>query len=387
MTFFNFLTPEQQDWRETCFRFMERRITREYIRECDMGREYYHDGYAKIVNEGWHSLLIPAELGGSGAGPIEYALMCEAGGRYGYDFVAAVVGTPSFTAQNLINHANEDQIDRFIKPYVAGQKRFAIGISEPQAGSDAAATQTRAVRDGDDYVITGAKQWISGSGVDGAVILMLVRTDPDVGKHEGLSTILIPNDLDGMTFRKLNTLARRGTGTYQVFLDEVRVPAANLLGKEGQGWEIIGGNLELERIACAAGYLGCAQQAVDDALLYAHQREQFGQPIYQFQVLKHMLADMQTEVDAARLIVYRAAATVEAGQNALREVSMAKLFASETLAKVSRQGVQIMGGHGMLPEADMERYFREGMQSTIGGGTSQIQRSIIAKTMHQALKV
>jgi alkylation response protein AidB-like acyl-CoA dehydrogenase len=386
MSFFNFLTEEQQAWRDTCYEFMDRQITREYIRECDMAREYYHEGYRKIVAQGWHSLIIPAELGGSGASAMEYALMCEAGGRFGYDFVAAVVGTPSFTAQNLINYANPEQLDRFIKPFVNGEKRFAIGISEPEAGSDAAATATRAVRDGDDYVVTGAKQWISGSGVDGAVIVMLVRTDPAAAKHAGLSTLLIPNDLPGLSFNKLKTLARRATGTYQVFLDEVRVPAANLLGAEGQGWEIIGSNLELERIACAAGYLGGAQQAVDDALLYAHQRHQFGQPIYQFQVLKHMLADMQTAVDAARLMVYRAAATVAAGQPALREVSMAKLFASETLATVSRSGVQIMGGHGMLPEADMERHFREGMQATVGGGTSQIQRSIIARTMHEALR-
>jgi alkylation response protein AidB-like acyl-CoA dehydrogenase len=386
VTFLNFLTEDQIAWRENCFRFMERAITREYIREHDMAREYYHEGYEKIVKEGWHSLIVPTELGGSGAGPMEYALMCEAGGRFGYDFVAAVVGTPSFTAQNLVKFATEDQLERFIAPFVAGKNRFAIGISEPQAGSDAAATATRAVRDGDDYVITGAKQWISGSGVPGAVILMLVRTDPTAGKHKGLSCILIPNDLPGMTFNKLNTLARRGMGTYQVFLDDVRVPASNLLGKEGQGWEIIGSNLELERIACAAGYVGCAQQAVDDAMLYANQREQFGQPIYQFQVIKHMLADMQTEVDAARLILYRAAATMEAGQDALREVSMAKLLASETLQKVSRQGIQILGGHGMLPEADMERYFREGMQSTVGGGTSQIQRSIIAKTMLAELR-
>ena len=385
MAFWNYLTDEQQAWRRNCMRFMEREITREYIREHDMERSYYHEGYEKIVKEGWHSLLIPEELGGSGADPMSYALMCEAGARYGYDFVAAVVGTPSFTAQNLIKFGNADQLDRFIKPYVAGEIKFSIGISEPEAGSDAASTQTRAVRDGDHYVITGAKQWISGSGLDGAHILMLVRTNPDAPKHQGLSTIIVPNNLPGITLNKLKTLARRGMGTYQVFLDEVRVPVSNRLGAEGQGWEIIGSNLELERIAGSSGYMGNAQQAVDDALLYATQRQQFGKPIYEFQVLKHMLADMQTEVDAARLICYRAAAMVSAGVPALREVSMAKLFASETLQKVARQGVQIMGGHGMLPEADMERYFREGMQSTIGGGTSQIQRSIIAGTMRKSL--
>jgi acyl-CoA dehydrogenase len=386
MSFFNFLTEDQQEWRDNCYRFMEREITREYVRECDMAREYYFEGYDKIVKEGWHSLLMPEEIGGSDAGPMEYAVMCEAGGRYGYDFVAAVVGTPSFTAQNLIKYGNADQIDRFIKPFIAGDLRFCIGISEPEAGSDAAATKTRAVRDGDEYVITGAKQWISGSGLPNAHILMLVRTDPDAPKHKGLSTIVVPVASEGITLNKLNTLARRGMGTYQVFLDEVRVPVENRIGDEGQGWEVIGGNLELERIACAAGYTGGAQQAVDDALLYATQREQFGQPIYEFQVLKHMLADMQTEVDAARLLTYRAAALVAEGKPALREVSMAKLFASETLLSVGRRGVQILGGHGMLPEADMERYFREGIQSTVGGGTSQIQRTIIARTMRDALK-
>jgi len=381
MAFQNFLTEEQQAWRETCYRFMEKEITREYIRKCDMDREYYYEGYEKIAKAGWLGLLVPKEMGGLGGNGTDYALMCEAAARYSFDFTGGVVGLVTFTAQNLVTYGNDDQRKRYLEPYLKGKTRFAIGISEPQAGSDASATRTRAVRDGDDYVITGLKQWTSGSGAKDAVIFMLVRTDPNSEKHKGLSTILVPNNLPGMELRKLKTLARRGTGTYQVFLDNVRVPAANLVGKEGQGWEIIGAHLELERIAAASGYVGCAQQAVDDALQYAHQREQFGQPIYNFQVIKHMLADMQTEVDAARLLVYRAAATHDAGQSALREVSMAKLYASETLQKVGRMGVQIMGGFGMLPEADMERYFREGMQATVGGGTSQIQRSVIAKTM------
>jgi alkylation response protein AidB-like acyl-CoA dehydrogenase len=154
-----------------------------------------------------------------------------------------------------------------------------------------------------------------------------------------------------------------------------------LLGDPGQGWPIIADHLELERIAVSAGYVGNAQQAVDDALRYAHERVQFDRPIFEFQVIRHMLADMQTKVDAARLLVYRAAEMASRHEPGAKETSMAKLFASETLQEVSRMGMQILGGHGMLPEADMERYFREGMQSTIGGGTSQIQRTIIAKAM------
>ena len=179
----------------------------------------------------------------------------------------------------------------------------------------------------------------------------------------------------------MSTLSRRATGTNEIFVDDVRVEREQLIGEPGQGWAIITDHLELERIAVSAGYVGNAQQAVDDALRYAHERVQFDKPIFDFQVIRHMLADMQTQVDAARLLVYRAADLATRGVPCSREVSMAKLFASETLQTVTRNGMQILGGHAMLPDADMERYFREGMQSTIGGGTSQIQRTIIAKSM------
>jgi len=193
--------------------------------------------------------------------------------------------------------------------------------------------------------------------------------------------LLVPNDTKGLDIRRLPTMARRATGTTEIFVDDAWVPDANMMGEPGDGWSIITDHLELERIAVSAAYVGNAQQAVSDALRYAHERIQFDQPIYDFQVIRHMLADMQTAVDASRLMVYRAADMASRGLSCSREVSMAKLMASETLQTVTRQGMQILGGHSMLPESDMERYFREGMQSTIGGGTSQIQRSIIAKAM------
>ena len=381
MSFGNFLTEEQQQWRETCHRVMDKEITREYIRECDMNREYYYEGFQKLHDLGMTTMLIPEELGGMGADSMSYVLFNEAMGKYSVDFVAAL-GVSQFTAQNLVKYGTDEQKEKFLRPFVEGDGRFAVSISEPHAGSDAAAASTRAVKEGDEYSITGLKQWCSGSSARNCIICMLVRTDPNAPKRDGLSILIVPNDTPNMELRKLKTLARRGTGTNQIFLDGAKVPASNLLGKEGQGWKIITGHLALERVAVAAGYVGCAQQAVDDALAYAHQREAFGQPIFKFQTLRHMLADMQTEVDAARLLTYRAAAMMDAGQDPMREVSMAKLHASETLQKVTRQGIQIMGGHGMLPEADMERYFREGMQSTIGGGTSEIQRTLIAQTMN-----
>jgi alkylation response protein AidB-like acyl-CoA dehydrogenase len=375
----NFLNEQQSLWRQTVDRMMDEQITREYIRSCDQNREYPYDGYAKLAKSDYMRLLIPEENGGHGGTIFDYALMCEGLGKYGFDFATSVL-VPTFTAMNLVKFGSEDQKARYLEPFMSGALRFSISISEPSAGSDAASTKTRAWRDGDHYVIKGQKLWCSGAAARDVVIAMLVRTD-QASKHKGLSVLLVPNDTKGLDIRKLPTLARRATGTTEIFVDEVRVPVGQLLGAEGQGWEIITDHLELERIAVSAAYVGNAQTAVSDAFRYARDRVQFDRPIFDFQVIKHMLADMQTQVDAARLLVYRAAEIASRCVPCSGEVAMAKLFASETLQTVSRMGMQILGGHSMLPEADMERYFREGMQCTIGGGTSQIQRSIIAKSM------
>tara|TARA_R110000751_G_scaffold24824_7_gene68020 strand:- start:428 stop:1573 length:1146 start_codon:yes stop_codon:yes gene_type:complete len=376
----NFLSSEQRAWHETVDRFMEKEVTREYIREHDMERAYPYEAYEKIANEGWLRLLIPEDHGGFGGDIFDYALMCEGLGKFGFDFATSVL-VPTFTAMNIVKFGSDAQKEAYLEPFMSGAIRFSISISEPNAGSDAASTRTRARRDGDEYVIKGQKLWCSGAAARDVKIAMLVRTDPEAAKHKGLSVLIVPNETHGLDIRKLPTLARRSTGTTEIFVDEARVPVANRLGAEGQGWEIITDHLELERVAVAAAYVGNAQTAVNDALAYSHQRVQFDQPIFEFQVIRHMLADMQTQVDAARLLVYRAAELAARHESCAKEVAMAKLFASETLQTVSRQGMQILGGHSMLPEADMERYFREGMQCTIGGGTSQIQRAIISKAM------
>ncbi|WP_442593516.1 acyl-CoA dehydrogenase family protein [Parapusillimonas sp. JC17] len=376
----NFLTEEQTLWHETVARVMEKEVTREYVRQCDIDRQYPYEAYEKIARMGWLRLLIPEEQGGDGGTIFDYALMCEGLARYGFDFATAFM-VSTFTAMNIVKYGTPEQREKYLVPFMKGEVRFSISISEPSAGSDAANTKTRAEADGDHWTIRGQKLWCSGAAAKDAVIAMLVRTDKEATKHRGLSVLLVPNDTPGVDIRKLPTMARRATGTTEIFLDGAKVPAGNMLGTPGMGWSIITDHLELERIAVAAAYVGNAQQAVTDALRYAHERIQFDKSIFEFQVLRHMLADMQTSVDAARLLVYRAADMATRGEACSREVSMAKLFASETLQTVTRNGMQILGGHSMLPEADMERYFREGMQSTIGGGTSQIQRTIIAKSL------
>lgn len=376
----NFLTDEQRMWKEQVDRFMEREIGREYIRRCDINREYPYQGYEKIARQDWLRLLIPEDHGGFGGTIFDYALMCEGLSRYGFDFATGFM-VSTFTAMNIVKFGAPSQKQKYLERFMRGEIRFSISISEPQAGSDAANTKTRAIADDDGWRLRGQKLWCSGASAKNAIIAMLVRSDPAAKKHAGLSVFLVPNDSPGLDVRRLPTLSRRATGTTEIFVDDVRVDREQLIGELGQGWSIITDHLELERIAVSAGYVGNAQQAVDDALRYANERIQFERPIFDFQVIRHMLADMQTQVDAARLLVYRAADMATRGLPCAKEVSMGKLFASETLQTVTRNGMQIMGGHAMLPEADMERYFREGMQSTIGGGTSQIQRTIIAKAM------
>ena len=376
----NFLTPEQEMWRATVERFVDEEIGRDYIRNCDRERKYPYEAYEKVAKQGWLGILFSEESGGLGGDIMDYALMCEGLAKYGFDFSTGLM-VATFTAMNVEKFGTLEQKERYIQPFLDGDIRFSISISEPGAGSDAASTKTRARRDGNGWVVNGQKLWCSGAAADNAILAMLTRTDPDAPKHKGLSVFLIPNDTEGLDIRKLPTMARRATGTTEIFVDDVKLPADALLGTENDGWKIITDHLELERVAVAAAYVGNAQTAVDDALRYAHERIQFDKPIFDFQVIRHMLADMQTQVDAARLLVYRAASLAAAKTPCMREVSMAKLYASETLQTVTRNGMQILGGHSMLPEADMERYFREGMQSTIGGGTSQIQRTLIAKTM------
>ncbi|REF71949.1 acyl-CoA dehydrogenase family protein [Paracoccus versutus] len=376
----NFLDEGQALWLETVNRFMDDEVTVEYIRKCDMNRDYPYEAYDKIARQGWLGLLFKEEDGGAGGDIFDYTLMAEGLGKYGFDFAAAIL-VPTFTAMNIQKYGSEEQKAQYIKPFIDGKIRFSVSISEPGAGSDASNTATRARRDENgDWIVTGSKLWCSGAAANNTVIAMLVRTDAD-DKHGGLSILLIPNDTPGMVINKLPTLSRHATGTTEIFLDEVKVPGNALLGKEGQGWEIILAHLELERCSVAAAYVGNAQTAVNKATQYAHERIQFGRPIWDFQVLRHMLAERQTEVDAARLLCYRAARMAAAKIPCSREVSMAKLYGSETLKQCALTGMQVLGGHANLPEADMERYLRESVQSTIGGGTSQIQKTIISKSM------
>ncbi len=374
------LVPEQKMWRDIVNRFMDERVTREYVRACDRERRYPYEAYRMVAEQGWLGLVVPEAYEGAGADVMTYVLFCEAFGKYGFDFSAAF-SVPTFTVMNIVHHGTPEQKAYYLPRFVRGEVRFSISITEPNAGSDAAAVSTRARLEGDEFVLDGQKVFSSAAHAENNVIAMLVRTDPNAPRHEGLSLLLVPNTTPGLELRRLDTVARRATGTNEIFLTGARVPRTNLLGPLGGAWDLIREHLAFERLAVAASYVGNAQTAVDDAVAYARQRVQFGQPIGRFQVIRHMLAQAQTEVDAARLLTYHAATLVEQGAPGVREVSMAKLYASETLYRVATDGMQILGGYAQLPEYDMERYWREGKQAMIGGGSSQIQREIIGRSL------
>ena len=371
-------TDEQRLWHDTLHGFMETEVGRDYTREHDANREFPIEAYKKMAAQGWLGLLVPHELGGSAADPIMFAIFCEAIAKFSLD-TAACIMTSMFTAVNICSHGSEEQKQRHIPRFLRGDAKFAISISEPEAGSDAAAVRTKAELVGEEWVLNGQKLWCSGAHLPDTTISMLARTSPE--RYEGLSLFLIPNTTPGLDIRKMGTLVRRSLGTTEIFLSDVRIPRSNILGDPGKGWRYIGTHLEWERLSLAASYVGNARTALDDTIKYTKERKAFGKPLSSFQVLKHRMAENECEVNAARLLVYYAAAKMARGERALKEVSMAKVYAADTAFKVAFNGMQALGGYAQLPEYDMERYFREAKHGMVGGGANEIQRSIIAKEM------
>jgi alkylation response protein AidB-like acyl-CoA dehydrogenase len=371
-------THEQRLWGDTVHQFMDKEVGREYTREHDASREFPEEVFKKMAQQGWLGLLVDEADGGSAADPIMFALFCEAIGKFSLD-TAACIMTSMFTATNISRHGTPEQKRRYLVPFLAGDAKFSISISEPQSGSDAAAARSTAVLEGEEWVLNGNKVWCSGAHLPNATIAILARTGS--GRYDGFSLFLVPNTSPGLRIKKMNTIVRKSLGTTEFFMDNLRIPKDALLGEAGKGWQYIGEHLEYERLSIAASQVGNARTALDDTIRYTKDRKQFGVPLASFQVLKHRMADNETELAAARLLVYAAACKMARGERAVKEVSMAKLFCSQALFHIAFNGMQALGGYAQLPEYDMERYFREAKHGMVGGGTNEIQRSIIAKEM------
>jgi alkylation response protein AidB-like acyl-CoA dehydrogenase len=369
---------EQRMWNDTVQDFMVRDVGQDYTLEHDLSREFPEDVYRKMADLGWLGLLVPEEQGGMATDPIMFAIFCEAIGKYSLD-TAACIMTSMFTVTNICRHGTPEQKERYVKPFLTGDQKLSISISEPQSGSDAAGGRSTARLEGDEWVLNGNKVWCSGAQLPGAVIAVLARTSQE--RYAGFSMFLVPNDTPGLHIKKMNTLVRKSLGTTEFFMDEMRIPKTALLGEVGKGWQYIGEHLDLERLSIAASQVGNARTALDDTKKYLSERDAFGKKLSSYQVLKHRMADDETELAAARLMVYYAADKLARGEPANADVAKAKLFTAKTLFQIAFNGMQALGGYAQLPEYHMERYFREAKHGMVGGGTNEILRSIIAKSM------
>lgn len=374
------LTDDQRMYRDSLGRVMARLATPDYLSRIDREALYPYEIYDAWVELGLFRIGFPEAYGGIGGDLRDLLLISQDLAYWSYDVYTAY-SVPLYTALTLLKVGSEEQKQEFLPALMEGRLRLSTSISEPAAGSDVSALKTTARRVDGGWVINGQKLWNTAAGSRGNVLQVLARTDASAPPRKGMSMFLVPNDTPGVECRKLDMLGRRATGTYEVFFTDVFVPEHRLVGGLDQGWNGLLACLQTERLLTSAGYVGSAQKVVDLALAYAKEREQFGRAIGEFQSIAHMLADMQTEVDAARLLVQRAAAVILAGRDALREVSMAKLFGSETYAKVANQGMQIFGAYGYSMEFEIQRHFRDARSTTVGAGSSQMQRNAIAATM------
>jgi alkylation response protein AidB-like acyl-CoA dehydrogenase len=332
--------------------------------------------YRRIAELGWLGVAIPEEYGGSGGGMVDLCLFLEEISRG--MIPAGEFGISSIVAGAYERFGTEEQKQEILRGIVAGNVE-AIAMSEPEAGSDVGSLSCRAERVDGHFVINGQKTWISGAH-NAAHILLIARSERTPNKHEGLTMISVPIDAEGMEVRPIETMGGREVN--DVFFTDCEVPVERVLGQEGQAWTQLMAGLNVERLILAAMMLGVGERAFDDTLAYVKERKQFDRPIGSFQALKHRLADLATELECCRLLVYDVARKVDADPERMlpREASMAKLKVTETAKKVALEGMQMMGGYGYASEYDMERHVRTTLVSTIYGGTSEIQREIISKT-------
>lgn len=373
-------TESQNLLRTSVRKMMDGLATPDYVRKLDQQQAYPYDIYDAWADMGLLRMPFPESDGGLGGNSIDMAIISEELSRSSFDFFTAY-GSSVLCGMNILRTGSDEQKRRWLPKLLSGEIKMSVSMSEPDAGSDVGSMHTTARRDGDHWVINGQKLWATGAGAKNNVINVYVKTDTKAHYRQGISMFLVENGAPGLRFRKLDMVGRRCVGTYELFFDNVRVPADRLVGGENNGWNCVLAGLQIERVCSTAGYCGAAQSVVDLALQYAKDRKQFGRPIGTFQAIAHMLADMQTDVDAARMLMWRAAWTLASGRDALKEISMAKLFGSETYVKVSNMGMQVLGAYGYNMEFDMQRHFRDARSTTISAGSSQMQRNLIARLM------
>jgi len=377
------LTEEQNLIRETVRSFAETEVApsaKERDEQDRFDRELMFD---KVAELGLTGIVFPEEYSGAGADYISYAIAVEELSRVCASTGVTLSAHLSLGANPIYLFGTEEQKQQHLVPLALGEKMGAFGLTEPSAGSDAGGTKTTAVIDGEEWVLNGSKIFIT-NGKEAETYIVFARTDKEAKKHHGISAFIVEKGSPGFSFgKKEEKMGIRSSLTYELVFENCRIPKENLLGEEGKGFKVAMKTLEGGRIGIAAQALGIAQGALDAAVEYAGERKQFDTPISNFQGVQFQLADMATQVEAARLLVYQAADRASSGLSYGKESAMAKLFASETAMRVTTQSVQIHGGYGYTREFPVERMMRDAKITEIYEGTSEIQRLVIGAALSQ----
>lgn len=373
------LSEEQAAVRELAENFVAREIT-PHVVEWDRAESVDKSIVKKLGSLGFLGLTVPEEYGGSGGDHLAYCLVTEELGR-GDSSVRGIVSVSlGLVAKTIASWGSEEQKRQWLPRLTAGEAVGCFGLTEPGTGSDAGNLTTKAVRDGGDYVINGSKMFIT-NGTWADVVLLFARTDDTPG-HRGISAFLVPADSPGLTRRTVHgKLGLRGQATAEIVLEDVRVPAATLLGPEGKGFSIAMSALAKGRMSVAAGCVGIAQAALDAAVRYAGEREQFGKSIASYQLVQELISDISVDVDAARMLTWRVADLVDRGQDFATAASTAKLFASEAAVRAANNALQVFGGYGYIDEYPVGKLVRDARVMTLYEGTSQIQKLIIGRAL------
>jgi alkylation response protein AidB-like acyl-CoA dehydrogenase len=375
-----YFTDEHEEMRKVIRKFVASEIT-PYIEEWEETGEFPAAIVKRMGDLGFLGLRYPEEVGGQGGDYFmgivlaEELIRCGCGG-----FPMAIAVQTDMATPPIYQFGNAEQHERFLKPAIRGEKIAAIGISEPDHGSDVASIRTRAVRDGDEWVINGSKMFIT-NGPRADFITLVVRTS-DAPGYKGISIILVELDRPGITIsRKLDKVGMRSSDTAEIIFENVRVPVGNLLGEEGKGFYYLMWELQGERMIAAAGAVEAAQYAYEMALHYAKTRKQFGQTINQFQVISHLLAQMATEIEVCRQLTYATAYRFARGEVPSKEISIVKLASAQMAHWVTDRALQIFGGSGYMMENPIQRLWRDTRLYRIGAGTDEIMKEIISKEM------
>ncbi|MDB5707489.1 MAG: acyl-CoA dehydrogenase domain protein [Sphingomonas bacterium] len=368
--------------RDSLEKFVEREMPRSAAKDWDARNHFPREVHRKLADLGVLGLTIPEEYGGLGRDIVATMVVIEELSRRSLAVSVPYIMAACYAGMNIEECGTEAQKRELLPKIVSGDLLFAYGLTEPDAGADLASVKTRAERDGDVLRINGAKRFCSGAGI-ADYIYTLVRTGPAEERHRNLSFVLVPADAPGVTITKIESMGMKGAATTDVSFDNVEVPTENLVGGEAgwnAGWKmLVGPGLDVEKLEVAAIGIGIARAALDDAWSYALERRQFGRAIGEFQSIQHKLAEMKTQVHAARLVLYQAAWLANERRPCSEETSMAKLFATEVAKAVALECQTILGAYGYVKDFDAERYVRDALLMPIIGGSSAVQRNNIFK--------